>query len=195
MAIRRIFLTSWIRNGTGSVEGYTRRGLELAVNVLDSFPPDQMAVAKLVPEIVMLDSFGVRLLDPVEAGDGAEHCEVACDGVMQSREESIHRVHPNPRVDVEARTASARANPARCPGGLECSHDCGSDRDDAASPSMSGIDRVCRCGWNSRLETPVCRMIPEMPTPRASSTSRTRGVMGLAALGISTLPGNLENSV
>jgi len=66
----------------GSAENHTGKGLGLAVSVLASLPPDQMAVAKLVPEIPIVDGFGVRLLYPVEASDGAEHREVACDGVM-----------------------------------------------------------------------------------------------------------------
>ncbi|SRR6266571_9368160 len=107
-----------------------------------------MAVSKLVPEIAMLDGLSVRLLDTVEANDGAEHCEVACDGVMESREESIHRMHPSPRVDVEARTASASAKPFRCPGGLECSDDCGSDRY-YASTGMSCVDGVGSGSWNA----------------------------------------------
>ena len=50
--------------------------------VFYSLLPDEMAVAELVPEIAMLDRFGVRPFHSFDASDGAEHSKMACNRVM-----------------------------------------------------------------------------------------------------------------
>ena len=48
---------------------------------------------------------------------------------------------------------------------------------------------ACGPSWASWEETPVCRVIGAMITPRATSSATSSVLNGRAALGISALPG------
>jgi hypothetical protein len=49
---------------------------------LYSLLPDEMAIAKLVPKITMIDRLRVRLPHAVNAHESAQHREVARDRIM-----------------------------------------------------------------------------------------------------------------
>src|SRR5213594_2678224 len=81
-----------------------------------------MAIAKLMPEIPVLNSLRVRALSAINTCNGTEHGEMASNRVMEAREEAVQCVHSYPGMDIEACASSTCSKPVRCPRGLERPH-------------------------------------------------------------------------
>src|SRR5439155_64854 len=110
--------------------------------------PDQMAIAKLMPEIAMLDRLRVGLPHVVNAHESAKHRKMAGNRIMQPCKKPVYNMHTSTWMNVEARASGTRPDHASVPGRFEGSHDRCSDRDDSASPSTGSINGICGRGWD-----------------------------------------------
>ena len=61
--------------------------------IFKSSLPDEMAVAKLVPEVAMSYRFRVSVPYPFDADERAEHCKMSRDGIVQSYEKAVHGMY------------------------------------------------------------------------------------------------------
>ncbi len=66
---------------------------------------DQMAVAKLVPMVFLLNCFCISLADQLSSGECVEHSHMAGKGIVKTGEQSVHRVDHLAGTNVKAREA------------------------------------------------------------------------------------------
>ena len=113
--------------------------------IFKSSLPDEMAVAKLVPEVAMSDRFRVSIPYPFDADKRAEHCKMR-DGIVQSREKAVHGMYADTGMNIDACTSSTWADHISGPGRFEGLRNRCPDSDDPAFTSVCRIDGVGRCG-------------------------------------------------
>src|SRR5947199_10494342 len=92
-----------------------------------------MAVSELVPAISVGDRFLVRLHDARQPDQRREHREMASDGIVEARQQSVDRSDGISRMDEETREALSRSHTVWRPGGPERPADRGPERDDAVA--------------------------------------------------------------
>src|SRR5437879_3641095 len=109
-----------------------------------------MAIAKLMPEIAMLDRLRVGLPHVVNAHESAQHRKMAGNRIMQPCKKPVYNMHTSTWMNVEARASGTRPDHASIPGRFEGSHNSCSDRDDSASPSTGSINGICGRAWGFR---------------------------------------------
>src|SRR5437867_10838697 len=101
-----------------------------------------MAVSELVPAISVGDRFLVRLHDARQPDQRREHREMASDGIVEARQQSVDRSDGISRMDEETREALPRPDAIRGPCGLERADDGGPNRDDAVAAVAWAIHQV-----------------------------------------------------
>src|SRR5437867_4342122 len=116
-----------------------------------------MAIAKLMPEIAMLDRLRVGLPHVVNAHEGAQHRKMAGNWIMQPCKKPIYNMHTSTWMNVEARASGTRPDHTSVPGRFEGSHNRCSDRDDSASPSTGSINGICAGRWDAEMREPEPR--------------------------------------
>src|SRR5438046_10537790 len=77
-----------------------------------------MAIAKLMPEIAMLDRLRVGLPHVVNAHESAKHRKMAGNRIMQPCKKPVYNMHTSTWMNVEARASGTRPDHASFPGGF-----------------------------------------------------------------------------
>src|SRR5437773_6486561 len=67
-----------------------------------------MAIAKLMPEIAMLDRLRVGLPHVVNAHESAQHRKMAGSRIMQPCKKPVYNMHTSTWMNVEARASGTR---------------------------------------------------------------------------------------
>src|SRR5256885_15641847 len=106
-----------------------------------------MAIAKLMPEIAMLDRLRVGLPHVVNAHESAQHRKMAGSRIMQPCKKPVYNMHTSTWMNVEARAFGTRPDHEYAADRFEGLDKRCSGRDDSAYPSEGRINRIC--GWRS----------------------------------------------
>src|SRR2546429_9813985 len=93
-----------------------------------------MAIAKLMPEIAMLDRLRVGLPHVVNAHESAQHRKMAGNRIMQPCKKPVYNMHTSTWMNVEARASGTRPDHASVAGRFVGSPNPSSHRADPASP-------------------------------------------------------------
>src|SRR5207249_7652486 len=131
----------------------------------------EVAVHEVVPPVSGRDRRAVRLQDLRQPDQRREHREVARDGVVEARQQSVDRSDGISRTDEETGESLSRSHPVRRPGRLERADDGGPMAMTRCPPSRVRLTRsaaaaetsngsgytACASTWSvsiSRLLTP-----------------------------------------
>src|SRR3989442_7465793 len=109
-----------------------------------SLPQDQVAVAELMPTISIRNRLPVRLHDARQTDQRREHREMAGDGIVEARQQSVDRSDGISGMNEETSESLSRPHPVWRPGGFECADDGGPDGDDAVAAVVRSIHQVGR---------------------------------------------------
>src|SRR2546426_3949926 len=107
-----------------------------------SLPEDQVAVAELMPTISIRNRFPIGLHDARQTDQRREHREMAGDGIVEARQQSVDRSDGISRMDEEAGESLSRSHTVWRPGGLERADDGGPDGDDAVAAVPGAVHQV-----------------------------------------------------
>src|SRR5207245_10709417 len=107
-----------------------------------SLPQDQVAVAELMPTISIRNRLPVRLHDARQTDQRREHREMAGDGIVEARQQSVDRSDGISGMNEDTSESLSRSHAVRRPCGLERADDGGPDRDDAVAPIARAVHQV-----------------------------------------------------